>query len=247
MKRFLFVTGTGTGVGKTTISVALLAAWQKRGFLVRPCKPIETGLDAESTHSDACRLASAAGFSIGEVSFLRFRLAASPETAALAERDPISFDRLVEHCRSLPSENILIEGAGGLLVPITAGRVMADLAQGLDARVLVVAATHLGTVNHSLLTLFELARRKLPVAGLVLNQVTSNPGPEEADVPRLLREHAVPDSFDPHGPLCTFPFVSDQTPETLAKLAEKHLSVAKLFQACFPSNSTNPRAEIPAF
>ena len=230
MKRFLLVTGTDTGVGKTTVSVALLAAWRRRGHLVRPQKPIETGLDDRSTESDAFRLAQAVGIDGHATSWLRFRRPVAPDAAARAEGQVIDPDRLIAHCRQLPGDHILIEGAGGLLVPIAKGFVVADLAQSLGARLLVVARTRLGTINHTLLTLHEAQRRGLCVAGLVLNRTVDEIGPEETDNVRLLREHADGGTPDPIGPL---PFSESQAPDVLAALAEAHLPVGDLFLRAF--------------
>ncbi len=227
MKRFVLVTGTDTGVGKTTVSVALLSAWAKRGLLVRPCKPLETGVEDGDMHSDADRLAQAVGLSRAETSWLRFRAPVAPEAAAAAEGRPIDPQTLVDRCLMLPGDRILIEGAGGLLVPIAPGFLFADLARALGARLLVVARTRLGTINHTLLTLAEARWRGLVVASVVLNRTIEAAGPEETDNVRLLRSHG---GIDPAGPL---PFSAIQEPMSLAALAEAHLPVAALYDRAF--------------
>ena len=150
MKRVLFVTGTDTGVGKTTVSVALLAAWAKTGRVVRPLKPIETGMTDHTEGSDAARLAAAVGLRENDTMLWRFALPAAPESAAMAEGKRIDLGQLIAAIQQLPGENLLIEGAGGLLVPVAPGVVMADLAQALGARLLIVGRTQLGTINNTI-------------------------------------------------------------------------------------------------
>lgn len=230
MKRFCFVTGTDTNVGKTTVGVGLLAAWNQRGFHVTGCKPVETGIDENSETSetsDGARLAEAIGIPVSAASFLRFRLAACPETAALVAEQEIRPEQLLEFCATRPGENILVEGAGGLLVPLAKGFLAADFAQRLNARLLIVARTHLGTLNHTLLTLAEARRRGLTVAGVVLNQTQMAVGNEENDVPRLVRQHG---GLQPFGPL---PFSRAQTANDWAALTVAHLPVDDLFACCF--------------
>ncbi len=227
MKRFVVVSGTDTGVGKTTISVALLAAWARRGWTVRPCKPIETGISDRSVGTDAARLAEAVGLVESQTAIMRFSLPVAPEAAAIAEGQAIDPDQLIAQCQQLPGDRILIEGAGGLLVPIAPGFVFADLVQALGASLLVVGRTRLGTINHTLLTLSEAARRSLPIAGIVLNQLSDDKGPEDEDNARLIAQHG---GLTPLGP---FPWSPQQDAQTLAALAEQHLPIAQLFAQSF--------------
>ena len=113
---------------------------------------------------------------------------------------------------------------------MSVGFVVADLAKALGARLLVVARTRLGTINHTLLSLSEAKRRGLTVAGLVLNRTIEAIGPEEQDNVSLLRAHAGSDQPDPLGPL---PFSRSQDPAVLGALAAAHLPVADLFARAF--------------
>ena len=232
MKRVVLVTGTDTGVGKTTISVALLGAWARRGWRVRPYKPIETGLCERSVDSDASRLALAVGLQEPQTAYLRFKMPVAPEAAAAAERKRIDVDRLVEACRTLPGDCILIEGAGGLLVPIAPGFVVADLALALGARLLLVGRTQLGTINHTLLTLAEARRRGLLVCGVILNRLRADIGPEESDTLRLIASHG---GITPLGP---FPWSEQQDGDTLATLAARHLPIEALFDQAFDTKQS---------
>lgn len=227
MKRFVVVTGTDTGVGKTTISVALLAAWAQRGWSVQPCKPIETGIDDRSAFTDAARLAQAVGQAEAQAAIWRFRVPVAPEAAARAEGQAIDPATLIAACQRVPGERVWIEGAGGLLVPIAPGFVFADLAQALGATLLVVGRTRLGTINHTLLTLSEAARRGLTVGAVVLNRSSDELGPEETDNAQLIAQHG---GIAPLGP---FPFGAQQDPSSLAALAAQHLPIDSLFQQLF--------------
>ena len=165
----LFVTGTDTGVGKTTVAVGLVAAFAARGLRVAAMKPCETG-----GGSDAARLRAATGRALDRalVSPYRFRLAAAPEIAARAEGARISVPAIVRAYRQLArdADLTIVEGAGGLLVPLTARASMADLAAHLALPVVVVARTTLGTINHTLLTIEAARRRRLQVVGVVFSR-----------------------------------------------------------------------------
>jgi len=145
------VTGTDTDVGKTHVTAALVAALRAAGRPARAVKPIETGWNSET--SDAQRLARASEQSIEQTIHLRFALPRSPAAAAEAEHRPIDFSALLEWCRQQAGDPLLIEGAGGWLVPIHGRHRMRELSQALGAKVLVVGRAGLGTINHCLLTI----------------------------------------------------------------------------------------------
>jgi dethiobiotin synthetase len=170
--RGLFVTGTDTGVGKTFVGCALAAALRARGRRVAVLKPVETGVDGEP--EDARALGAAAGdpAPLDDLCPHRLRAPLAPAVAARLEGVTLDLDRLVALAarRARAADVLLVEGAGGLLVPI-AGRVTwADFAARLGLPVLVVAANRLGTVNHCALTARAAAAAGLRVAGVVLSQ-----------------------------------------------------------------------------
>lgn len=178
-RRGLFVTGTDTGVGKTLVSCAILRAMRRRGRRIGVYKPAETGCPADSAgslHGEDCRRlleAAQTGQSEQTVSTALYPIPAAPLVAAEAAGESIdcadlvrAFEALVPHY-----DAVLVEGAGGLLVPIAPGVTYADLAEQLGLPVLVVVGSKLGCLNHALLTLAELERRGLAVAGYVLNAV----------------------------------------------------------------------------
>jgi dethiobiotin synthetase len=184
-----FVTGTDTGVGKTTVSAGILAALHRRGFTVAALKPAESGCEprgGDLVPADGTLLRVAAGLDdlpIERIVPHRLASAVAPGVAARLEGIPFSWPRVVEARAALVARKprlLLVEGAGGLLVPYADDLVGADLAARLELPLLIVARASLGTINHTLLTVFEARRRGLTVAGVILNRVVSELGPDEA-------------------------------------------------------------------
>jgi dethiobiotin synthetase len=178
--RGLLVTGTDTGVGKTAVSAALLAAMRAAGEPVKAFKPVVTGLDEEPEGgwpADHELLAREAGGTPGEVAPLTLGAAASPHLAAELAGVAIDPASLVGCARAAGREGTLVvEGVGGLLVPLTLSLSVCDLAVELGLPVLVVARSGLGTINHTLLTLAHARARGLAVCAVVLNRWPEHPG-----------------------------------------------------------------------
>jgi dethiobiotin synthetase len=177
--RGLFVTGTGTGVGKTIVSAALLAAMRDAGEQVRAHKPVVTGL-AEPPGTwppDHELLALAAGMTPEEVAPLRFRPAVSPHLAGSLENEPIDAVAVVERARATAGTDatLIVEGVGGLLVPLTEDFMVRDLAVELALPLLIAASPGLGTINHTLLTIEAARAAKLDIAAVVLTPWPSEP------------------------------------------------------------------------
>ncbi len=150
--RGLFVTGTDTGVGKTVVS-AVLAASRGWGYW----KPIQTG-----TESDTAEVARLAGCDIHDTG-IRLPEPVSPHLAARFARTHISL-----HDLPVPEGDWIVEGAGGVLVPINEYETMVDLIMMLRLPVIVAARTTLGTINHTLLTLAVLRSRDLKIEKVVM-------------------------------------------------------------------------------
>jgi dethiobiotin synthetase len=192
----LFVTGTDTGCGKTTVACAIARAARRESLRVRVVKPVETGcehVEGELRPLDALTLAGAAGDEtpIAEICPYRLGLPAAPEVAATAEGIQIDVGRIEKLVRRAGEEAdlVLVEGAGGLLVPICEGIDTADLALRLGLPVLVVARAGLGTINHTRLTLEAAESRGLRVAGVVVSHTSPDlPAPERTNLDLLLRE-----------------------------------------------------------
>ena len=205
------ITGTGTGIGKTVVTCALA-----RGAHPDPAiavKPIETGVEARPEDADA--LASACGRpALADLpGFIRMRAPLAPHAAALMGEPPVDFDALLSaiHQQLLPGHVHLVEGAGGLLVPVDATRTIADIARALDARVLLVAPEGLGVLSHTL-TAHECAwARGLDVAGVILSQHTKR-DPSWKTNRGILQELL-------DCPVVTFPRVTDDAALTAAGVA----------------------------
>jgi len=176
--RGLFVTGTDTGVGKSVASACLLASMRAAGESVRAYKPVLTGLDEPPTGpwpADHELLALAAGMRPEEVAPHRFGPAASPHLAAALAGEELDPRALIGRAHELgDGHTLVVEGVGGLLVPLSDSFSVCDLAAALALGVLVVARPGLGTINHTLLTL-EVARR----AGLQLVAVLLSDWPAD--------------------------------------------------------------------
>jgi dethiobiotin synthetase len=178
--RGLFVTGTDTGVGKSVLSASLLAAMRAAGEPVRAYKPVVSGLEerpADGWPPDHELLGLAAGVSPEEVSPLRFAPAVSPHLAAELAGTPIDPAELVRAARARAAEGTLVvEGVGGLLVPLAGSFTVLDLASELALPLLIAARPGLGTINHTLLTLDVARARGLHVRAVVLTPWPSEPG-----------------------------------------------------------------------
>jgi dethiobiotin synthetase len=175
------VTGTDTGVGKTFVTSALVKALRQRGADAIALKPVETGWD-EAT-SDAANLASASGRSTAETVWAHFTLPAAPAVAAAAESKQINPKDLVAWLRATAAGHsiCLAEGAGGWKVPFDNARLFCDLVESLAPDgVLLVAASRLGTINHTLLTA-EAIERVAPLKAIALSIRPADP-PLEAEM-----------------------------------------------------------------
>jgi dethiobiotin synthetase len=173
----LFITGTDTGCGKTTVACALARSARDAGQRVRVLKPVETGCEPDAAGElrplDALALAEAAGDDgpLERVCPYRLRLPVAPPVAADYEGVTIDLGRIDKAyaAASASADLVLVEGAGGLRVPIVPGFEMADLALRLGLPLLVVCRARLGTLNHTLLTLEAAERRGLEVAGVCIS------------------------------------------------------------------------------
>ena len=180
----LFVTGTDTGVGKTVVAAALAAWCRSRGMDVGVMKPVASGGRwvreggrRRLVADDARALARAAGVRDpwALVNPVCFREPIAPWAAALRERRRIDLAELAGTFEELSGrhEFVIVEGAGGLLVPVSPEETMADLAARLKLPLLIIARAGLGTQNHTLLTLSCARARELPVSGVVLNHAVA--------------------------------------------------------------------------
>lgn len=196
----MFVTGTDTGVGKTVVAAALAALARRRGVDVGVIKPIATGCRAVGgrlVSDDALFLAGAAGTDDPEdlVCPVRLCLPLAPTVAAALERRRIGVRAIRSALRETARRHdcLIVEGIGGMMVPVVPGYLVADLAAELGAPLVIVARATLGTVNHTLLTVACAHAWRLDVAAVVLNSpVAGRSGLAERTNPQVLRKLCAP-------------------------------------------------------
>jgi dethiobiotin synthetase len=166
----LFITGTDTNAGKTFVTALLTRALRSRGFETIALKPLCSG---ERSDVEILQAASDHCLSLDETNPIWLREPAAPLVAARLENRSISLDALVDWFRHLSRKHpsLLVEGAGGWLVPITPKATIADFAARLSLPVVVVVANRLGCINHTLLTLESIRARGLHCPGIVLNSL----------------------------------------------------------------------------
>ena len=179
MGRGIFVTGTDTGVGKTLIATSLAALLRQRGYRIGVMKPVETGCreaNGKLIAEDALRLKEASGCTeaIEKICPYRFAEPLAPSLAAERAGHKIDVDHLLATYGEIDAEHdvTLVEGAGGLLVPLLPSYTYADFARVLKLPLLVVAANKLGVINHLLLTIEHASCKGLLILGYVLNRIS---------------------------------------------------------------------------
>ncbi len=220
----LFISGTDTGIGKTIVTAALARHFSLKGLKVGVMKPIETGVaDPEQLGNDATLLRWAAESSDPDeqISPYRYPLPLAPCQAADLAGRQIDVDEIITAYNKLrqDKELVLIEGAGGLMVPIRGGFLMADLVGKLQLPLLIVTHPRLGTLNHTLLTTFTAQAMGLSTAGVIINKMPEKPDQAEKSAPHLLASLASADV------LSVFPEVEgtdQQKVVQLANIIEQH-------------------------
>ncbi|MGX5818994.1 dethiobiotin synthase [Chitinophaga lutea] len=160
----IFITGIGTGVGKTIASACVTEALGAQYW-----KPVQAGLQ-DATDTQTVR-ALVSDPSLVREELYRLRMPASPHLAARREGITIFPEKIAEQASRLqqPDRPLLIEGAGGLMVPLTGETFTLDLIKLLQARVIIVAQNYLGSINHCLLTAMALKQAQIPVIGWIFN------------------------------------------------------------------------------
>jgi dethiobiotin synthetase len=175
----VFVTATGTDIGKTFVTAGLIRHFRAAGRTVEAIKPVVSGFDPEAWQdSDPAVLLAAIGrpVTLAEAERLspwRFAAPLSPHMAARREGRAIAFQEVVDFCRKATAARrgtLLIEGVGGILVPLDDHRSVLDLMSVLRIPILLVAGSYVGTVSHTLTALEVLVRRNLNVAAVVVSE-----------------------------------------------------------------------------
>lgn len=164
--RGIFVTGTDTGIGKTIVSAALVCALRE-GEKVCYWKPVQTGIEEDDDTETVRKLANCSTEEIFDKGF-RLEKPLSPHLSARLAKTEITIEKVLRFLET--SERFrIVEGAGGVLVPLNERELMIDLIKALDLPVLIVARSALGTINHTLLTIEALRNRNLEIFGVVMN------------------------------------------------------------------------------
>jgi dethiobiotin synthetase len=192
----IFITGTGTYVGKTFVAASLIRHLRQMGRSVDAIKPVVSGFDPDQpAASDPGILLQALGFpvtlqNIECISPWRFRAAVSPDLAARREGLRIDVDEVVAFCKSAIEhrrEILLVEGAGGIMVPLDEQRTILDVMMALQLPLILVVGSYLGTISHTLTALDALFRRDMAVLAIIVSETPGSPVPLEETVAALAR------------------------------------------------------------
>lgn len=183
-----FITGTDTNAGKTFCTALLTRALRGKGFETIALKPLCSG---EREDVEILRSVSDNALSNDETNPVWLKAPAAPVVAARLENRPITLDSLEAwfHTLSRKHPSLLVEGAGGWLVPITKTETIADLAARLSLPVILVVANRLGCINHTLLTLESIRARGLRCPGIILNNLAANPDIATRTNREILEQH----------------------------------------------------------
>jgi len=234
LRKGIFVTGTDTGVGKTLLSGALASALRGRGMNIGVMKPVESGckrLEGSLVPSDSLSLKELSGSNndIDLINPYRLEHPLAPATAAEMEGVKIEAAK-IENAYNRMERNhdlMLVEGAGGLLVPLGDSLLIADLIKSLRLPALVIARSSLGTINHTLLTLRTAEVSGIEVLGVIINHATPDQGLAEETCASSIRK------FTPVPILGIFPFVENSKKnnrEYLRDLAERYVNINHLLR-----------------
>jgi len=177
-----FITGTDTNVGKTVVTACLLTLYREQGIDTGVMKPIETGVDQECSseaNSDAKFLLTISGNGdpLEEICPIRLKPTAAPLQAARITGQTLDINLILENFHRLQAKHdqMLVEGIGGLLVPLTANYSVSDLIRDINLPLIIVSRVSLGTLNHTLLTVKAAQETGVKIAGVILNHSKDRP------------------------------------------------------------------------
>ena len=182
----IFITATGTDVGKTYVAASLIRHLRRLGHEVDAIKPVVSGFDpAQAATSDPGILLDALGVPVtpGEIERIspwRFRDPVSPDLAAAREGRRIDVDQVTAFCQSAVEQHrgvLLIEGVGGIMVPLDGERTILDVMMALRLPLILVAGSYLGTISHTLTALDALYRRDLDVLAIIVSETAGSTVP----------------------------------------------------------------------
>jgi len=186
MAKIYFVTATDTEVGKTFITAGLAFVAQEKGLSVGISKPISCGgIDDAEFYKSKLKLKD----SIDSINPIKFRQPLSPYAAMKTEKIKIDIRAIKGSVKKLirPRDLVFVEGLGGALAPVKKNYYVADLAKALNIPCIIVARAGLGTINHTLMTIDELKKRKIKIAGVIMNGFDSKE-PSQASNAKVIEE-----------------------------------------------------------
>ena len=225
-----FITGTDTGVGKTLIAGALARALSLQGRRVGVMKPFESGCRRDGDRvvpADALFLRNMAGSQddLALICPYAFERPLAPGIAARSEHVAINIEKVQKIFNQLSAayDIMLVEGAGGLMVPISEELLMIDVIGLLKLPLIIVARTALGTINHTLLTVKEAQRAGIRVCGIILNKVSPEPDEAEDTNPEVIRKFS---NVPLLGQVPYIPEVKRANPEFLSSLARATIDLS---------------------
>jgi len=192
----IFITATGTDVGKTYVAASLIGHFRQMGRTVEAIKPVVSGFDpAQAANSDPAVLLRALGLpvtaeSIERISPWRFRAPLSPDLAARREGRSIDVDQVIAFCQSAVAQRqdmLLIEGVGGIMVPLDGERTILDVMMALRLPLILVTGSYLGTISHTLTALDSLFRRDMNVLAIIVSETPGSTVPLDDTVAEIAR------------------------------------------------------------
>ena len=221
-----FVTGTDTDVGKTIISSGLAAVLKEKKIDVGVFKPLLSGIARENPASDTSLLKqmSQTSLSYEEITPFEFKEPLAPYVAGKLEGKNVGIEDVLSHWEKIREKHefFIVEGAGGISVPLGEGFLVSDLIKALQLPIVIVARPNLGTFNHIFLTVQYAKSMGLSIAGIVINGINDSPGLAEKTNPDLIEE------------LCGVPILGitpklkEVTEENIKKMVKDHIDVTLL-------------------
>ena len=226
----IFITGTSTGVGKTAIAAGLAWALKKRKIDVGVMKPFATAnrvFSRKYRSQDTAILVKASGVSDPDYNLNPFfySIAASPLVASeLKHGAPVDIKKAVQHLKKLGRKHhfLIVEGIGGIMVPLTENESVAGFAKRIDLPVVIVSTAKLGTVNHTLLTVLACKKFGLKITGIILNKTSKKPDIVEQKIAEVLER------LTHIKVLAVIPFSQGVNYASIGKVLENDLDLDKL-------------------
>lgn len=226
MAKGIFITGTDTGVGKTVIAGAIVRVLKRKGLKVGVMKPVETGCTKEGdvlipSDGEFLKYMADLDISINEITPYRFETPVAPLVASEVEGRYINPEKILEAYKTLTRkfDFVIVEGIGGLMVPINEGLFVADLVSYMGIPLVIVSINKLGTINHTFLTVDSARSKGLDIKGLIVNDMRQGDDiSADSNISVIKRLIDVP-------VVGVFPFIDNLTRENIEKEGLKNIQV----------------------